>query len=423
MSSSIPRLLLSYSSKDADEVEDLDLEMRRRGVPLWRDRSNLKNGRHQEDEIEKAARAAAGFIFYLTENAAKNDWVRETERTYALQNAKRDGSFGILPIFREPRKEVVEEMKRLGQEPPRPGEPSPYDLSGYAGFIFDPREVAAGRKDGQIRAAAEASLGLMLDTLRLRRDPGAKLRIGAATRGGPALSDKEMDLLLDWSYDYPPHQAAPSHAVAERMLSPALASLADSIRQNWHRRSLQIIPQCHLSMALALGFQFRRNTGYDLEVMDVYSGDCWAGPAKPLPEDPSFWSTDKSKDCGSGKDLVVGIAISQPIDVKLLEDFAKSSGLGVGHILLFEPKACAPSKECLQPKSPEEVHRTAVAVTEAITRKRSEGFRGTVHLVGTLPAGFAVLLGQQLSNVGLVQSYEWSDGEGRYLPSFRFASS
>lgn len=421
--SSISRVFLSYASADLEEVEQLDLEMRRRGVPLWRDRSSLSKGRLFEEEIEEAAKAAAGFVFYLTRSAAQSEWVREKERSYALRNARRDGSFGILPIFRDPKDEIVEEMKRLDAEKIRSGEPSPYDLGRYTGFLFDPAEIAAGRKDQQIRAAAEATLDLLMATTARRREPGAKLRIGAATRGGPALGDMEMDLLVDWTYDYPPQELAPSPGVAERMLSPALDSLARSIRQFWRRTSVQIIPTCHLTMALALGFQFRRNTGYDLEVVDVSSGNCWLGPRRPLPQDLSFWSRANSKPHGSGTGLVVAVSISQPISIGLLEGFVRSAGLDVGYILLFEPKAGPPSKTCLQPTDPQEVHRMAVAVAEGITAKRSEGFRGTVHLVGTVPAAFAVLLGQQLSNAGLIQSYEWSDSEGRYSPSFRFASS
>lgn len=421
MSSASP-VFLSYSSEDLSEVEQLDLEMRRRGVPLWRDRSSLSKGRLFEEEIEEAARAAAGFVFYLTASAARSEWVREKERSYALRNASRDGSFGILPIFRDPMKDIVEEMKRLGREKIRSGEPSPYDLGRYTGFLFDPAEIAAGRKDQQFRLAAGATLDLLMATIARRREPGAKLRIGAATRGGPALGDAEMDLLLDWSYDYPPHAPAPGPGVAERMLSPTLDSLASSIRQFWRRTSLQIIPNCHLTMALALGFQFRRNTGYDLEVIDVNSGDCWVGPRKPLAQDLSFWSTAKSEAHGSGTGLVVAVSISQPIAIDLLKSFVRSAGLDVGYILLFEPKTEA-SKTCLQPADAQEVHRMAVAVAEGITAKRSEGLRGTVHLVGTVPAAFAVLLGQQLSNVGLIQSYEWSDSEGRYTPCFRFSSS
>jgi len=78
-----PKVFLSYSSKDCSEVDKLDLELRRRGVVLWRDRESLLSGRPLKDEIAAAADQAAGFAFYLTMNAARSEWVREKERKHS----------------------------------------------------------------------------------------------------------------------------------------------------------------------------------------------------------------------------------------------------------------------------------------------------------------------------------------------------
>ncbi len=419
----LPRVFLSYSSRDRSEVEVFDLEMRRRGVPLWRDRDNLTKGRVTESVIKKAAREAAGFTFYLTRNAAHSEWVRERERAYALENAKRDESFGILPVFRGDKDKVTQMMIDLGQSKSRARRASPYDLRRFNGYLIDPKAVRRGQLDQALREASEAVLCSLLATLaeRQRRSPGARLRIGAATRSGPALSPHELDLLIDWTYDYPAHKSFPTAGTAEATLNPALESLWNAIRSAWGQPSLQIIPHCHLTMALALGFRFRRNSGYDLEVVDPHSGDLWSGPARPLDPDPTLWDNHKTRALGSGKGLVVVVGISRAFDEDV-GHYLQSASLDIGKMLVFEPKQ-GPSLTSMVGVAPLTPHRMVMAVVERISNEQSAGLRGPVHLFTRVPAPFAILLGQQLSNVGLVQAYEWSDSQLSYTPSFRFSSS
>jgi len=113
MADSIRRVFLSYSAQDVQEVERLDLELRRRGVPLWRDRTELLKGRPAVVEIARAATEAAGFAFYLTSHAVRSEWVREKERSHALQNLTLKKGFGIVPIFREDLKTLVADFQGL----------------------------------------------------------------------------------------------------------------------------------------------------------------------------------------------------------------------------------------------------------------------------------------------------------------------
>ncbi len=353
-------------------------------------------------------------------NAAASEWVRERERAYALKNAGQDGSFGILPVFRDDKDEVTKEMVRLARKTKSATPLSEYDLGKLNGYLVDPQEVQQGRLGEELRAAAECVLRSLLLTLSQRREPGERLRIGAATRNGPALRPHELDLLLDWTYDYP-EGLPPSAAEAEANLSPALDSLGRALAADWGRVALQIVPQCHLTMALALGFRFRRNTGYDLEVMDPYSGTKWSGPARPLQPAFDLWDLAKTRSLGTGNGLAVVVGVAQAID-KDIETYASSSGLDAGKMIVFEPKQ-GPSMTALDPTDPSEPHRMAVAIAETVAKEQSAGWRGPVHLFVRVPAPFAVLIGQQLSNLGPVQTYEWKDSQTLYTPRFRFFSS
>jgi hypothetical protein len=419
MTTPIRRVFLSYSSQDGQEVEKLDLELRRRGVPLWHDRTELLKGRPAEVEIAKAADQSAGFAFYLTQNAAQSDWVREKEREYALRNLTLKNGFGIVPIFRDDLKTVLADLKRLGTGGPG----TDYDIGRFNGYKMNSAKIAAGDLDHEIAAAADAVLMSLMETLREGARAGDRLRIGLATRKGPGLNDQPLHLLLDWTADYEPLGSVPDAALYDRELDPALASLANAIR-SWPGLALQLVPKCHLTMALAVGFKLRRNFSADVEVLEILSGEAWSGPAVPRSPAPDLWTIktrNPPKGCSPSSTVVVTIGISRPI-AKAVESYLFSSGLTYGRRLDFEPRP-APSLTVLQGLAPDAAHRMAVAVREAIVAAQSKVGQGEAHLFFAGPTAFAVLLGQQLSNVGRIQTYEWLDSTSQYQPTFQLKSS
>ncbi len=416
------KVFLSYSARDIKEVEQLDSELRRRGVPLWRDREDLSVGRLADPDIEEAAEESAGFVFYLTMNAAQSEWVREREREHALNIASQRGAFGIVPIFRDDRKAVCAEMVRLGANQPGATTPhSPYDLSGHAGYVIDHTMVARGRLGDELSVAAGQVLLSLMKTISEDRGNGAPLNIGLATRGGPALGKYSLDLLVDWTEDF---KKLPGVATCEKVLQPGLTALWKAIRKYWPGPNLRLYPQCHLSMALAVGFQFRRNTGAKIEIVNPYTEEKWQGPSQPLEALPSAWEFCDPVITLPGRGIGLAVNISQPMDRfrQTVEGSIDSAGLDVG-TLVFACPQCGPSRQALNGKASDEVHRWAVAAADKILDLQGLGNHTGVHLFVAGPPGFAILLGQQLSNVGAVQAYEWKDSEKVYGPSFRLLSS
>ena len=227
-----------------------------------------------------------------------------------------------------------------------------------------------------------------------------------------------LDLLVDWSTDY--DGRVPDAAFGETVSLRALAAIGAALAAAWPSLRLEVVPQCHLTMALAAGFQFRRNVGADLEVVDVHTEERWQGPASPLPGAPDAWARPRQRLRTRGPDLAIAIGISQPI-AAAVRFFLHATAAPVSRLLVFEPQA-GPSLTALKGLPAEAFHRMAVAVVDTITAQRTAG-RATVHLFVAGPAPFAVLLGQQLSNVGPVQTYEWLDSQQRYTPSLVLRSS
>ena len=418
-----PRVFLSYSAEDLAEVQVLATALRRRGVLLWWDKTDLPRGRPTETSLQEAADAAAGFAFYLTESAARSEWVREKERSYALQNAARDESFGVFPIFRDGLRAVREAMQAEAEG----SDLEAYDLGRFHGYVVgtQPSGTGTAPAPGELANASGDVLRELLRTLRERSPTGATLRIGACTRRGPALGAHSLDLLVDWTQDFPDEDGRgelPNPTVLDE-LERALASLRGAVQKEWRDTRIRIVPQCHLSMAMALGFRFRRNTGITLEVVELHGGMIWEGPHQPMSALDDWWAEPAGEELavGKGDGLAVSIGISRAIGATV-KRFIEDRGLAVTKWLNFEPSVGADTSAMNGVTGPE-AHQIAQTVVEAIGRERAAGVAGPVHLLFAGPAPFAVLLAQQLSNLGTIQTYEWKDAERGYVPSFVLRSS
>jgi len=415
----LERVFLSYSSRDRGEVQELYTELRRRGVPVWWDSVNLPRGRATETEVARAAREAAGFAFYLTSNAAASGWVRETERRHALANLSRDHSLGIFPVFREPIDEVMQAVLAVATDTKHLDD---YDFAKYHGFVVD---LAGSSLTEELRRAAAEVLRSFVRTVAERVPGGALMRVGAATRGGPRLRAYPLDLLLDWSGDFPDEMGTgglPSPS-GSAPLGQALQDLRNALAHEWPGHRLQIVPQCHLAMAFALAFTFRRNSGYELEVVNPHTGVSWDGPGQPRAALRDFWSVAEEDQMArsDGDGIVAMLGVSRTITAQVRKKLS-AAGLRPRRAVVFEPST-GPGPASLSSLSGDEAHRAAIAVTEALRALREEGTAGPLHLVYAGPAPFAVLLGQQLSNLGMIRLYEWADSQGTFVPVFDLKSS
>ncbi len=420
------RLFLSYAWEDLAEVEQLDRELRRRGVPLWRDREDLLQGRPTDRAIEEAANGAAGFIFYLTKHAAESEWVRETERALALDRVMADEGFQIHPIFRLPPGEIAELMLAKASSA---ADPKAYDLGAFAGYAMRQGRLPHGI-GGELARAADGVLAAKVEALGRSLGPGTPLRLGVGTRQAKHGDFDRVHLLLDASKDFPLggegcHDTPPDPAFCRQHLDPALDTLANRLLPQAGNHPLQIQPRCHLSLAMALGFRFRRNTGVGIEAVEPNDGAIWVGPRLPLEAATGAWETqvwDAPRSSPSDLGLAINVTRDQDDFKGSLEGFLKREGPGLSSILYFEPSQ-GPSHTSLKGVHPELPHRMVMSLLKTLTA--SEAFRncGRIHLFYGGPPALAILLAQQLANLPLIQTYEWLSSTRTYAPCFQLKHS
>lgn len=404
------RVFLSHSSKNLSEVIRFDCHLRRHGVPLWRDRVDMAKGAATAEEICRAGDEALGFAFYLTKDAAESEWVRITELGYAIRNASLDSSFGIVPVFREDRNVVADMIVTAAK-----GEEPIYDLRKHNGHVM--RVVDALELDNELAAAADAVLRSSLRTLRKHAAAGSRLRIAAVTRHTTPWNSTPTDLAIDWSHLYPPTGGRlPDNGIGATLLLPPLQRLIAAIAQEWREPRVQVIPHCHPSLALATGFALRRGSGFDLEVLDHASGARQIGPARPDAPITGLWAESLSEPHATSCDIALAIGVSREI-VADAANTLTDQGIDIGALLSLTPPG-GPSNAALSMDDRNSFHRLAVAALQRVIDLQSRRGVGVIHLFLAVPGTLAVLLGQQLTNVGTVQVYDFDNDRRRYTPVF-----
>lgn len=87
-------VFVSYSRRDKEIADRLEAELSARGFNVWRDVTAISPGEDWAHAIEQAFRDAAAFIFLISANSAKSEWV---QRELLESLATRDRP--IIPVL------------------------------------------------------------------------------------------------------------------------------------------------------------------------------------------------------------------------------------------------------------------------------------------------------------------------------------
>lgn len=262
-----------------------------------------------------------------------------------------------------------------------------------------------------------------LDALDRGKAGTASWTIGLITRHGGTPSSYPIDVLLDWTSEFA-GGVPPSTDEWRDVLDPWLEGFKEALLKNRGRgrRRVVLIPQCHLTMALAVGFQFRRNVQVATTVIEPNSLQWWTIPRLPEPGQSSAWTVERL-DLGSGGDLALVVNITQPGHSMRQSVAANLQRDEVGTALIFEPVTGVPAKAWLSEIDPQEPHQRVMAILEQVRQDDAFAACSTVHLFFAGPAAFAILLAVEFSNFRPVQTYEWLDSRRSYVPGPLLVSS
>jgi len=384
-------IFLSYSWEGLDEVDQLDCLLRQRGVPVWRDRRDMRFGTYQEDRVRAAIREdCSGFVLYLTESALTGASGFITNIELPAMVDRRNGQSGFVngAVFRG---YEVGDGQRVVHD--RTG----ISVGGALGSRVTDDDIARG-----LREAANAILAGYLDG-----------QIG----DGPVPIHFDTRNDIRWSYPgllhlgwHPPLRhdlAALDPAVWSDALIPALNDLRCALLAATNTRELLLSGTPHLSAALAFGFEFRRPTGWALRMHDSYGGE-WSTDFQ-APDLQGWMATPEPGPAGSGDVLAVAVHARHDIAAAVRRH---RSEIGVARATLhLRPPAGSP-EESIDAAS---ASALAAAIAGAIRNAKREYGTARTHLYFAGPWPMAALLGWHLASSGAIASYEATVDRQSYL--------
>lgn len=376
-------VFLSYAWDDAAEVGELDTLLRLRGVPIWRDRRDMQFGGYNEELVCRAIDDdACGFALYLTPAAIEDSWfIPKVELRAMDRRRSRDDAFFSGAIFRG------------------------YKVQAGKKAVFDATGIDIGATLG-----APIDEAQLLDGLRDAANAILRSYIASNWTDGPAsihVETRDPIAVLDQSLVHlafaPPLEHDPERydlALWDEKIQPALADLQQALHtvqggNPSRERVLEVSGAAHLSAALALGYQFREPTRWQLRLHhfgDVWetsreaaSLDGWEVPAPRPGSDPNG-------------DLVVMVHVSADVT-----DAARASAGGPARAELHFRPPGGPDRRAVDPRAGNAVAR---GIANAIREARAKYAPVETRLYVACPWPFAALLGWHLASIGAVVMHE-----------------
>lgn len=388
-----PRFFLSHYRGDATRVASLQQALQLRGLHSWRDVDDLEVGRPFEDEIRSAIQSdVSAFIAYVTPDFLRRDIIWNVEVPEALDRAKSDETFKIVPLFCGVKPEDLKEVcSRHGLA----------DLSAFNGIKMPSRPGSSQREANRqvAKRALRACLGLLFD-----RDPSYVPRV--LMRAQPfAPGPLGTDLDLNWSSPFA--SGCPPHDQWERVLLPALADVRDALSA-LSRRHVHVEVQARLSAPIALGEALSDRAKYTLDIGG--KNGTWTTTVARR-EDPVLVRQELSAPGHDRSVALVDVSIARAVGRAAIDDVSGLDAANPGSAVRFEPRA-GPSNTAVEDAS--WAMSAAREVAACLRAMHDEGVR-QFHLFVAAPAEWCVLLGHTLNAVGRITVYQWHPTRGGYV--------
>jgi hypothetical protein len=376
-------VFLSYAWDDTSEVDELDTLLRLRGVPVWRDRRDMQFGGYNEDLVCRAIeRDTSGFALYLTPAVLEDSWFIPKVELRAMDRRRtRDDAFFSGAIFRG------------------------YSVEAGKKAVFDSTGIDVGATLG-----APVDEARLLDGLRDAANAVLRAYVARNWSDGPAtvrIETRDPIAVHDGSLVHlafaPPLEHDPERydlAVWDEKIQPALSDLQQALHTVQGgapacERLLEVNGAVHLSAALALGYQFREPTRWQLRLN--HFGDVWETGRESASLDG--WEAPPARPGSDPEgDLVVMVHVSADVT-----DAARASAGGPARAELHFRPPGGPDRRAIDPRAG---NAAARGIANAIREARTKYAPAQTRLYLACPWPFAVLLGWHLASVGAVVMHE-----------------
>lgn len=393
---------VSYRRTRSHEIETLVAAHHDHGIPTWRDTDDLRN-EATEPELKRVLEdpRTANAILWVTPDVPDSAVIGKIEVPGIHRRHEVGDEFFVVPVAAAGLDYAEAESissEHLG-------------LVDFRGWNFE--------KTGPDPISHEQAAELVSLVLDRRLEAVGRLlnssddfRLGMFTRERPP-AGAGLHLALDWKPRFNGRCAPATNW--DRFLLPALRAVAEAIPRLHVGRRVIAGGQACLPAIVALGAAFLEPRRVHLvwEQHMRESGEVQEWSLREAAEDSEIEVRVVPRDTNA-EDIAVCISFRHSVH------HAVKRGQEAGEIPRFRAivDATAPTDGDGILESPGKARDAVTKIVSAIHAARREyPDPGKLHLFMDAPAGFAMMLGQRLNGVGLVQTYEHEqvDAVGEYV--------
>ena len=393
---------LSYKRERASEAGLLVEAFYDHGIQTWQDISDLPIA-VTEAELERVIGedTTSSAVMLVTPEVAKSDVIRKVEAPGIMERVRAGDGFFAVPVA----------AGGLGYADVGSTLGPMIGLTAMSGFNI--LKAPADPFDAAFAASvAQRALRERLTAVEKTLAPGDPITMQVSTRvdlpKGPGFA-----LSADFRHRFDGRHAK-AGAWNDHLL-PAIGAIAQALRQCRGGHPVEMSGFPSLPTAVALGSALPSIGPIDVRWVQVQAK--FGSPAEiwslQEPEAPCGFKVETHPQTPSASDLALLVSVTNDVT----HDFSlSSSGLALRAVVHVAPPPPRPGR--IQLNAGEAKNLACVAIDALREAAAKYGARGTVHLFLAVPAGLAVMIGQQLNTFGRVQTYEHDPAAGvPYTPA------
>jgi hypothetical protein len=387
-------VFLSYAWEDAALADQVERQLRVRGVPVWRDRRGMRWGAYNEAVVlEALERGCCGFVLLLTDAAMRSEFILQIELPAMARRRAEDSSFFAGALFARD-VSIASAADEL-----------------FAACGVELRSQLGTRVEQTDRRAdvRQASCDVLRSYLRQALPRGAVPVARIETRDEVPEDDPAV-LHVAWSPPLAHDLKDVAQGVWAGEIQPALADLRRALEAVGAARSLVVEGRTHLSAALALGHEFRAPTGWTLLLRQ---GGLSVDTALTRADLGAWRIVTESPTPGTDDRLVFCLHASADITASVKKH---RKGLPPARVALNMRSPGEPSRLSV---SEDDVNALCAAIGDALAATRTRYGVEETDLYLACPPVMAAALGWHLSSRGPLLSYEADVERSSYYAACR----
>jgi hypothetical protein len=402
-------VFISAATDAGKNREQLELMLRLRGLKLWhRDSEDLPFLGIREKAAERAvSELADAYLLYLTPEALKKPQLWLLEAHAALKRHENEPGFPIVVILQEvSQKRAQNALEKFGLG----------KLTNFIGGELEPGVSQQEVVSGKLRSLARKILREAFRQRRARAGENHEIWIGLRTfvarEGSPRLDlsvDARKLFLEDENRN---ERRIMTVAEWQNLIVPALEDITSLLVDSGldSGRSLKVPIKAAHSLDYLFGFIFR---SMKLEVRDEKEKQYWdsEGPQG----DPAPLNCDESIQKGDPQTAVVAISIANGIK-KVVEAYTQQAENKIDYSRFIHYSIPEGVDHIRGVRDGSHALAIARQIGHDLRCLRNKGIFH-IHLFSALPAGLAVLIGQQFNaNVfGPISLYDFFGNQYHYI--------